>query len=97
MRGHEAHRGMAGTPSAVRMAVDGPQQGRDVRPAVERQLPAELALATHAGEARLGRQVVPVGVDVLAQQRHFLVAGGGQRRASATTSSNGPAALRARG
>ena len=72
-------RGMAGTPSAVRTpSMARSSAAMSGRPSSSSRRPS-VALAVHAGEPRLNRQIVPVRVDVLAQQRHLAVAGGGQR------------------
>ena len=72
-------RGMAGTPSAVRTpSMARSRAAMSGRPSRSR-LAAEGALAAHGGEAWLGRQVVTVGVDVLAEQRDLAVACGGER------------------
>ena len=73
--------------------VDGAQQRGDVRPTLQLQPPAESPLATQAAEARLGRQVVAVLVDVLTEQRHLAVAGRGERPRLADDLIEGPAAL----
>ncbi len=54
--------------------IDGAQQLGEVRPAVQVQPMARPARLVDVPEARLGRQVVAVGVDVLAEQRDLVVA-----------------------
>jgi len=46
---------------------------------MEIQLAARPTLGVDVGEARLGRQVVAVAVDVLAEQRDLAIAAGRQR------------------
>ena len=81
--------GWPGAPSAVADRVDRPQQRGHVGSSIERQVAAEAAGGLDVAEARIRRQVVPVGVDVLAQQRHVLEPAAASARASASTSSNG--------
>ncbi len=62
-------RGIAGAPSAVRKVVDGPDELREVGATPEVEPPAGPALGADVAESRLRRQVVPVGVHVLAEER----------------------------
>ena len=59
--------------------VDRADQLSEVGPPVEVELAARPALGVDVREARLGRQVVAVAVDVLAEERDLAVAGGSQR------------------
>ena len=58
--------------------VDGPQQRRHVRPTIERQVTAQRAAGVDVAKARVRRQVVAIGVDVLAEQGDVEDTRGGQ-------------------
>src|SRR5207249_6323758 len=57
---------------------DRPDQGSEVRTAVEVEAAPGPALGVDVGETGLRRQVVAVRVDVLAEQGDLAVAGGGE-------------------
>ena len=70
---------MAGRPSAVRRpSIARISSARSGRPARSSRRPAQRAVVDVA-EARLGRQVVAIRVDVLAEQRDLAIAGRGER------------------
>ena len=97
MRGHEAQ------PADGRPAVGGPQavdradQLGEVRPPREIEPAARPACLVDVPEARLGRQVMAVRVDVLAEQRDLAIAGRGERARLVDDVVERPAPLRARG
>ena len=80
-RSRSAAREMAGTPSAVRIPSIARSSAAMSGRAVEVEPRPSVRARVDVAETRLGRQVVAVRVDVLAQQRHLAVAGGSQRRA----------------
>ncbi len=59
--------------------VDGPDELREIRASFAVLAPPDGSLGVDVPEPRLGREVVAVAVDVLAEQRHLAVAAGGQR------------------
>ena len=89
-------RGMAGRPSAVRMpSMARISSARSGRPARSSRRPGPARRRRRARSARSGAQVVAVGVDVLAEQRHLAVAGRGERARLGDDLVERPAALRA--
>ena len=86
-------RGIAGRPVGRAQAVDRPQQLGEVGPPVEVELPAAPAFGVDVAEARLGREVVAVGVDVLAEQRDLAVARRGEGPGLGHDLVEGPAPL----
>ena len=71
-------RGIAGAPSAVRMpSMARISSARSGLPSRSSRRPAQRSVWTWR-EARLGREIVAIGVDVLAEQRDLPVAGGGE-------------------
>ena len=86
---------MAGRPSAVRRpSIARISSARSGRPARSSRRPAQRALVD-VPEARLGRQVVAVRVDVLAEQRDLAIAGRGERACFVDDVVERPAPLRA--
>ena len=94
MRRHEAQPRDARLAVGGADAVDRAQQLGEVRPGVEVQAAAAPALRRDVPEALLGRQVVAVGVDVLAEERDLPVAlvprAGAPRRRSRRTGGCAP-------
>ena len=86
---------MAGAAVGAAQRVDRPDELGEVGPAVEVELAAGPALGVDVGEARLGRQVVAVAVDVLTEERDLPEAGGSQRPRLVDDLVERPAALRA--
>ena len=82
-------------PVAPRKRVDGPDQLGQVGPPGPVDPAARPALLGGMAEALLGRQVVAVAVDVLAEQRDLAVPGRGQRAGLGEDLVEGAAALRA--
>ena len=79
MGGHEAQPRDRGHAVGGPEAVDRPDELGEVRPAGQVQLATGPALCVDVAEARLGRQVVAIRVDVLAEQRDLAIAPGRQR------------------
>ena len=97
VRGHEAQPRDRRAAVAAAERVDRADQLGEVRPPVEVELATGPPLGVDVREARLGRQVVAVAVDVLAEERDLAVAGGGQRPRLVDDLVERTAALRARG
>ena len=96
MRGHEPQPPDRGLAIGGPQPVDRPDQLGEVRAPGEVQLVARpSARVRHVPEARLGRQVVPVRVDVLAEQRHLAIARRGERPGLLEDVVERPAPLRA--
>ena len=79
VRGHEAQPRNRRTSIPAPERIDRADQLGEVRPPVEVELATGPPLRVDVREARLGRQVVAVRVDVLAEERDLPIAGGGQR------------------
>ena len=78
VRGHEPEPTDRRPPVGGPERVDGTDELGEVRATREVEPPAGPARLADVREPRLRREVVAVRVDVLAEQRHFPVAGGGQ-------------------
>ena len=90
VRGHEAQPRDRGRAVGGPQGVDRADQLGEVGAAVAVLAPADGARRVDVPEARLGREVVAVAVDVLAEERDLAVARRRPRaRASSTISSNG--------
>ena len=95
VRGDEPEPPDRGPPVGGPQRVDGTDELGEVRATREVEPPAGPARLADVREPRLGREVVAVRVDVLAEQRHLAIAGGGQRPGLVDDVVERPAPLRA--
>src|SRR3954469_3717394 len=79
VRGHEPQTADRRPPIRGPQRIDRTDQLGEVRATREIETPAGPARLTDGGETGLGRQVMAVRVDVLAEQGHLAISVGGER------------------